>query len=46
VVRNPDWDEAWGDGEIHPVAGAIGEVVAWSDMVGDRHGEAPTRSSN
>ena len=46
VVRSPIWPHEWGDDDIHPNAGAIGTIRAWSDMSGARHGEEPDKSSS
>lgn len=46
VVRNPEWNDAWGDSDIHPNTGAVGVVRAWSDMNGRRHGLAPEVDSS
>ena len=46
VVRNPNWDASWGNLEIHPNAGAVGQVKAWSNMEGERLGDSAYKSSN
>jgi len=38
VFKNPNWNKAWGDKEIHPPTKNFGTVRSWSDMNGNLYG--------